>query len=448
MNTQMQASHSDSLLYSETHYESVQEQEKMRATYSQSIIDLKQYEIIETIARVVHASLDISEICHKLIEALNTYFSPIAIYIYIAQPEHRRLKLLQYSSVDEHSSVSPMSYIPYDDQYWLSSAYQQHKPIINRVLSQTHDKHSPETNSLTSLPDSHSYINLPLWCNNHFEGTLTLVLACPLIYNSIEIQTLIQCSNHIATALAHARLYAEKDNFLSLASHELRTPITAIQGFAELLQMRLQQGDLLDTPRSMRALTSIIHHSEHLTHLLEDMLDLSCIENDHFYVKATMHDLVPILMQVVETQKLHTRQHNIYIILDGLRAIDTLPANIDYDRMIQVLNNLLNNAIKYSPLGGNIEVGIRRETLDQKGIEHCLIWVKDHGLGIEAQELPHIFERFYRARSLNHSIKGAGIGLYLVKELITRHQGRVWAESEPGQGSTFYIQLPLSQQSM
>ena len=569
---------SDSLLYPDTHYEHIQEQEQLRAIYQQLTIDLKQCEIIKTIAYIVHSSMDISEISHALTEALSTSFSPIAIYIHIAQPEHRRLKLLQYSSLAQHISIPLMQYIPYDDPYWLSQAYQQHEPIIGKNLSQAYSQYTAETDTQTPVPDSHTYISVPLWFNNYFEGTLTLALVYPL--TDIEVQTLISCGNHIASALAHTRLYTEverertwlrtildqlpegvliidaneciryintagahiaqlpiertiniqakdhlqasnvttsqgqpthyhdfpaiqalsgqtihnsegivqradgssyynqgsaaplyaedgtitgavaifrditeqklveqhKSDFLSFASHELRTPITAIQGFAELLQIHMQQGELLDTSRSMRALTGIIRHSQHLAHLIEDVLDLSQIENDHFCIEATRHDLVPILTQVVETYKLNARQHEIHIILDGLRATDTLPANVDNNRLIQILNNLLNNAVKYSPEGGDIEVGIRRETPDQKGIEHCLIWVKDHGIGIETHELPHIFERFHRAHTLNRSIKGLGIGLYLVRELVVRHQGRIWAESHPGQGSTFYVQLPLYQQ--
>ena len=140
--------------------------------------------------------------------SVTTYFSPLAIYIHIAQPEYRRLKLLQYFSAVDTTSIPPMQYIPYDSHYWLSQAYQQQTPTVGGALSQTHFQQHAETHTQAPTPDSSTYISVPLWCNNDFEGTLTLVLACPLTYESIEIQTLSSCGNHIATALAHARQYA------------------------------------------------------------------------------------------------------------------------------------------------------------------------------------------------------------------------------------------------
>src|SRR5579872_520134 len=100
----------------------------------------------------------------------------------------------------------------------------------------------------------------------------------------------------------------------------------------------------------------------------------------------------------------------------------------------------MNNAVKYSPDHKEIEVGLR---FTEKNPDEALIWVRDHGIGIAANELPHIYERFHRASNLDRSISGLGIGLYLVNELVTRHRGHVWVESMEGKGSTFYVTLPL-----
>ena len=128
--------------------------------------------------------------------------------------------------------------------------------------------------------------------------------------------------------------------------------------------------------------------------------------------------------------------------MEGLETTDTLLCCFDEGRIEQVLNNLITNAIKYSSTGSEIVVGLQhsREKPDE-----ALIWVKDHGIGMPANELSHIFERFHRAGNQDRSISGMGIGLYLVNELVTRHGGRVWAESSEGVGSTFYVQLPLKQ---
>jgi two-component system sensor histidine kinase VicK len=128
-------------------------------------------------------------------------------------------------------------------------------------------------------------------------------------------------------------------------------------------------------------------------------------------------------------------------VLEGLQVGEVLIGCFDEERLIQVLNNLISNAIKYSPRGGEIEIGVRQTP---EHPEEVLIWVRDHGIGITAGALSHIFERFYRSDQLGRGIAGLGIGLYLVKEFVTRHGGHVWAESSEGVGSIFYVQLPLS----
>ena len=237
----------------------------------------------------------------------------------------------------------------------------------------------------------------------------------------------------------------QKNEFLSIASHELRTPITAIQGFAEILQFQMAEKTGFD-PQSTRALAVISEQSERLSQLIEEMLDISRVENVQLLLTRAPHDLISILKHVIETQTSTSKNHSIKLVLEGLTDRDTLMGNIDENRMMQVLSNLINNAIKYSPGGGTIEVGLRYpNTATDKPDEanECLIWVKDTGLGIPAADLSHIFERFHRSSSIDNSISGLGIGLYLVKELVTRHGGHVWAESTERVGSTFYVKLPL-----
>ena len=238
----------------------------------------------------------------------------------------------------------------------------------------------------------------------------------------------------------------QKNEFLSIASHELRTPITAIQGFAEILQFQMAGKTDLD-PQSIRALAVISEQSERLSQLIEEMLDISRIENVQLLLTRAPHDLISTVQHVVETQASTSKNHRIKLVLEGLTEHESLTGNIDENRMVQVLSNLINNAIKYSPGGGTIEVGLRytiKESTIPDAANECLIWVKDTGLGIPAADLPHIFKRFHRSSSVDSSISGLGIGLYLVKELVTRHGGHVWAESSEGTGSTFYVKLPLN----
>jgi PAS domain S-box-containing protein len=239
-------------------------------------------------------------------------------------------------------------------------------------------------------------------------------------------------------------LEQQKNNFLSLASHELRTPITTIQGLAEILQLCLASGQPLDSPRSVHAISSIAEQSHYLTRLIEEMLDLSRLDQAQLLLHLAPHDLLRTLVRVIESQAVTTKQHEIHLVPDGLPASETLIGFFDEERIIQVLSNLISNAIKYSPRGGLIEIGLE-QTLERP--DEALIWVRDRGIGIPAEALPHIFERFYRASKLEQAMSGLGIGLYLAKEIIARHEGRIWVESVEGAGSTFYVLLPLGKLS-
>ncbi len=238
---------------------------------------------------------------------------------------------------------------------------------------------------------------------------------------------------------AQKSIEQQKNEFLSIASHELRTPITAIQGFAEILQMNATQEQNLSS-QSLRALTFINEQSQSLTRLIEEMLDLTRIENAQLLLNLAPHDLISTIKHILETQATADTNHNFQFVLEGLQDTDTLIGVFDENRFVQVLNNLISNAIKYSPAGSRIEMGLRYLPATP---HEALIWVKDSGIGIAANELPHIFKRFHRASGLDRSISGLGIGLYLVQEVVTRHRGRVWAESTEGSGSTFYVRLPL-----
>ncbi len=243
---------------------------------------------------------------------------------------------------------------------------------------------------------------------------------------------------------AQKSLEQHKNDFLSIANHELRTPITVIQGFAEILQIKNAQDDSLDE-MTQQALSNITEQSEHLTSLIETMLDISRIEQDHFILKPTPCNLLAIVTRAIDTYAVTTRDHQIKLILHGLEKTESINAYLDGERIGQMLHNLLSNAIKYNPGGGIVEVGVYYSSERQHEVQ---LWIKDEGIGISADALPHIFKRFYRASNLDPSLSGFGIGLYLVKEIVVRHGGNIWVESTKGQGTTFHITLPLNKEEI
>lgn len=238
------------------------------------------------------------------------------------------------------------------------------------------------------------------------------------------------------------RLERDKNTFLTLAGHELRTPLTSVLGYADLLRQLVSEPE---PPRRDPALlevaaTRISLEAEQMTFLINEMLDLSSLDQEQFLLHRTRHNLAHLLMQVVEPLARTTETHQFRLVLENGVSYEHCIALIDALRMTQALRHLADNAIKYSPRGEDVEIGMR---LERQAPPQALLWFKDHGSGIAREDLPHVFERFYRSQKLDRALSGLGVGLYLARQIITRHGGRIWVESTEGQGSTFFVRLPL-----
>jgi PAS domain S-box-containing protein len=226
---------------------------------------------------------------------------------------------------------------------------------------------------------------------------------------------------------------AARDQFFSIAAHELRTPLTSLLGNAELLQRRLtREGGLSE--RDQRALRVIVEQGRRLNQLISALLDLSRLEMGQFALELLPVDLGELARRIVEETLPSLDQHQVTLNVGD----EPLPVRADALRLEQVLQNLLQNAVKYSPDGGPITVTLERRD------GRALVSVADHGIGIAAAAQGGLFQRFYRAVGEHSHISGLGVGLYVVREIVERHGGQVWVESVEGAGSTFSFALPLA----
>lgn len=224
-----------------------------------------------------------------------------------------------------------------------------------------------------------------------------------------------------------------KDEFVSIAAHELRTPLTAIKGYAELLERRMSMQEGRESDR--RSLGVIRKQTERLTSLVNEMLDVSRIEAGRLQLNTELFDLSALVGEVVNNMRVSSEAH-----LLSLAAKPGIKVNGDTARIEQVLLNLITNAITYSPEGGDVDVRVWEED------GAALVSVRDEGVGIASDELPHLFDRFYRApRAGVMRSGGMGLGLYICREIVARHGGTIRAESVEGVGSTFTFSLPLAQ---
>ena len=238
-----------------------------------------------------------------------------------------------------------------------------------------------------------------------------------------------------------------KDEFVSVVSHELRTPLTSIKGFTQHLIRRIdrrlrkahqEQNNIAsagDLPESydLRSLHIVQSQTEHLERLVNDLLDLSRVQWGNLNLQYTSFFLADVLAECVHSAQVSADQHTIYL---DIQVQDT-KILADQTRIGQVIGNSLDNAVKYSPNGGQVTVQLGNLDGDY------LVNITDQGIGINPVYLDHIFERFYRLRnSASRQYSGIGLGLYVTRAIIERHGGRIWVTNNQGVGCTFSFTLP------
>ena len=223
-----------------------------------------------------------------------------------------------------------------------------------------------------------------------------------------------------------------KDEFLSLVSHELRTPLTSIRGYLDLV-LDEEAGEL--NPEQRRFLKAVERNSGRLLRLVGDLLFVAQADAGRLTLERAKVDVAALAADCVEAARPVADQRSIDL---QLKAVP-VPALVgDRGRLAQVLDNLVSNALKFTPEGGSVEV--RTSTTDD-----CVrLEVEDSGIGIPAEEQPRLFERFFRAASATEqAIPGTGLGLAIVKAIVEAHSGRIEVVSAPGEGTTFLVELPL-----
>ncbi|MBI2940541.1 MAG: HAMP domain-containing histidine kinase, partial [Chloroflexi bacterium] len=241
-----------------------------------------------------------------------------------------------------------------------------------------------------------------------------------------------------ALAIDNARLYREaqeaiqaRDEFLSVAAHELKTPVTSLRGFAQLMIRQLHRNGTVDMPRIARALQVIDQQSIKLSHLVSQLLDASRIEAGRLVLERREANLARLVEDLATTVQANTSRHSLVV-----RAPGEVMALVDPLRLEQVLTNLLDNAIKYSPEGGPIEIAVSQPAADTVELA-----VQDRGIGIPSEKRPLIFDRFYQAHGDGH-FGGMGLGLYISRQIVQLHGGTLRAEFPTEGGTRFVVTLP------
>ncbi len=330
---------------------------------------------------------------------------------------------------------------PFGCGYVLSTGAAELWPAVPEVLLTSADYTDQQIQALRQL-QIRSLINVPLIARERVFGVLSFATtsASERRFGESDLALAEELARRAAVAIDNAVLYEEaqqaireREAFLSVASHELRNPLAGLIGRAELLQRRIRSQARFDE-RDQRDIVQIIQQAQRINAMLTDLLDRSVADTNQLEIHPARLDLNALVQQVVSEIKPALTNHGM--------IVQSVPEPVvisgDSVRLEQVIYNLISNAIKYSPSGSKITLTI---TTSQ---HWATLRITDQGIGIPADALPHIFKRFYRvANAVAQGYPGSGIGLYVVKDVITRHNGQVEVSSVEGGGSTFTVRLPL-----
>ena len=219
-----------------------------------------------------------------------------------------------------------------------------------------------------------------------------------------------------------------KNDFIAMVSHELKTPLTSITGYTQVLAKLFKNSDGL----APRLLEKMERQVKKMSVMIDGFLNISRLEAGKIHLDVQRFDMAALLAEVAEEFDATISSHKILF-----PEVQQVLVEADRNKIGHVINNLLSNAIKYSPSGAVIAVKCENNESE------IIFSVRDEGIGVNPQDLPKLFDRYYRVAGMQINMaSGFGIGLYLSAEIISRHGGRIWAESEPGEGSTFYFSLP------
>jgi len=308
------------------------------------------------------------------------------------------------------------------------------RPSILRILFTGHTDVETAENAINK-GEVYRFINKP-WQD---EGMRTILRDAIQRYDLAEenrklFELTQKQNNELQVVNAQLKILIEKEKgFTSTASHELRTPLSSILIAVDLLAQPVA-GQLSE--EGTRYLHVAKKGVERLSHLIDDILSLSKLESGAETLKTEPKQISDLIRDTVVIQELLATQKGLYLKME--MAPDLPPVGVNTDRIIQVLNNLIHNALKFTKQGGVIVSScLGREA---GTVEVC---VKDTGPGISQEEIPKLFQKFHQLDNTDSRVRGTGLGLAICKEIIAHHRGNIWIESERGRGSSFIFSLPI-----
>ncbi len=309
------------------------------------------------------------------------------------------------------------------------------------------------------ISETRSQLTIPIQREGRVMGVISVESSKPVAFNEDDLIFMMRLADHAAIAIENARLYSDlkraneaKSEFVSIVSHELKTPMTSIKGYADLL-FKGTAGEISEMQQKF--LQVIRSNVDRMNALVSDLLDISRIESGRLKLRFKPISIKAVVEEVVQTMQERIKAKDLTLTVEVPE--DLPPVRADEDRLIQVLTNLMSNAYRYTLPGGKISVKAavwpdgsppgeaEPAPSGEPPLRYLCLSVSDTGIGISPKDQARIFDKFFRGDDpVVRETTGTGLGLSIAKSIVELHEGQMWFQSKPGQGSTFSFTIPLA----
>ncbi|MBI2955607.1 MAG: PAS domain S-box protein [Chloroflexi bacterium] len=401
----------------------------------------RQREVLSQIGEALSQKLDVDTVLGTIIEQTLDVLGADSVIAFLADWERRELVLVAHRFIGP-AAQRIFSRIPFDAPFLAAAAFTAGEIRVVEDVSQL----GPEFASARAVAESEGYrsvVAVPMRAAGRPVGVIAFATRTPRIFAREDLNTVTRAVDMFGMAIENARLFQEgrrraeeleeermrREQFISVVAHELRSPITVLIGYVQVLR----RWTALEPESRDKMLETVEQQARKLNRLIADLLDFSRILAGRFAIEREATDLTTVARQVIQEQQAIATRHRLI-----LKAPDGSVEGLwDRQRVAQAITNLVSNATKYSPEGSEVLVMVCRTDGEAS------VSVSDRGSGIAHEDIPLLFQpysRLYRERRA----AGVGLGLYITKGIVEAHGGRTWVESELGKGSTFHFTLPLN----
>lgn len=399
---------------------------------------LMQIEIINEISNILNSTLNIDELLNYTVEAIKRDFDYFSVMIFILLEDKRELILKAHTC--EHLILKPNEYklrVGEGIVGWVA----QHGEIsvVNDVSQDPRFVSNGNYNTKSELA-------IPIKIDKEVVGVINIEDTRLYAFDDTDVIVLQTLSEQIASALKNARLYGEiaqfnkklkeldnlKSEFLGIVSHDFRSPLSSIILAAKFL---LKTDEVQNSRKLKEYIQMIVNQGNRLNQLAEDTLSITKIESGQVGLSFKVVNVERVVQEAISAVRI-TNRHIIHYHVEP--SVSFIKA--DQEKLRQVLQNLISNGVKYSPNGGVVNIEAAEQSEDE-----VLFEIRDQGMGIKPENLDKLFQKFSRVDEGNaKNIKGSGLGLWICREIVEAHKGKIWAESEYGNGSKFKFTLKKS----